>query len=326
MLKVQSLSVAIGDHTVLDDVSLAIDAGEMLGLVGESGCGKSITALSILGLLPEPPMSVLGGRICLHEQDLLQMSERRLRSIRGNAISMIFQEPATALNPVFTVGDQVTEVLLLHGRITRLSRRTQGKELAMELMERVGLGSTEKLLKRYPHELSGGQRQRVMIAMALACDPDVLIADEPTTALDVTVQAQILELLKQLCDERQLAVLLISHDLALVQQYCDRVCVMYCGQIVEQGQSLAVFNHARHRYSRALMTTVPAGNVPGSVLPAIQGVVPQPDSYPNTCRFAPRCNYQVAKCTSEAPELLLDDSGNTNNSGNHTVRCWNPAT
>jgi len=261
-------------------------------------------------------MSVLGGKILFHDTDLLQLTERELRAVRGGSIGMIFQEPMTSLNPVFTVGDQLTEVQFLHGQLTRESRRHKGRSVARMLLDRVGLGSNDTLLDRYPHELSGGQRQRVMIAMALACDPAVLIADEPTTALDVTVQAQILELLEQLCREQNLAVLLITHDLAVVQHHCDRVYVMYCGQVVEHGPSHAVFTHARHRYTRALLTTVPASNPPGSRLPAIEGTVPQPGEYPLACRFAPRCTHRVARCTDEAP--LLDGC-------RHGVRCWNPA-
>lgn len=301
---------------MIDRVSLTLKAGEMVGLVGESGCGKSVTALSILGLLPQPPMSVLGGKILFQGDDLLQLNERQSRSVRGGSIAMIFQEPMTSLNPVFTIGDQLTEAQLLHGKLTPRRRRREGRAIATALLARVGLGSPEKLLTRYPHELSGGQRQRVMIAMALACDPAVLIADEPTTALDVTVQAQILELLEQLCREQDLAVLLITHDLAVVQNHCDRVCVMYCGQVIEQGASDAVFGQPRHRYTRALLTTVPAANPPGTRLPAIEGSVPQPGMYSTACRFAPRCHFAEARCTADAPELVGDA---------HSVRCWNPA-
>ncbi len=315
-LKIDNLSVAVGKHTVIDGVSLTLHAGEMVGLVGESGCGKSVTALSILGLLPQPPMLVQGGKILFQDEDLLQMTEKQSQSIRGRAIAMIFQEPMTSLNPVFTIGDQLTEAQLLHGKLTRKNRRREGQVAASALLARVGLGSPEKLLGRYPHELSGGQRQRVMIAMALACDPAVLIADEPTTALDVTVQAQILELLEQLCREQDLAVLLITHDLAVVQNHCDRVCVMYCGQIIEHGTSDAVFETPRHRYTCALLTTVPAANPPGAQLPAIEGSVPQLGTYSSACRFAPRCNYAVTRCTADAPLLAGDE---------HAVRCWNPA-
>lgn len=316
MLKIDSLSVSVGEHTVIDGVSLSVSAGEMVGLVGESGCGKSVTALSILGLLPKPPMSIQGGKILFQGDDLLQLNESKMRAIRGGAISMVFQEPMTSLNPVFTVGEQLTEVQLLHGLLTRTSRRREGCSVAVGLLDRVGLGSPEKLLGRYPHELSGGQRQRVMIAMALACDPAVLIADEPTTALDVTVQAQILELLEQLCREQDLAVLLITHDLAVVQNHCDTVYVMYCGQVVEQGRSDSVFGHAYHRYTRALLATVPAANPPGTRLPAIEGSVPQPGSYTSACRFASRCHHRLSRCVEDAP--MLDNNV-------HAVRCWNPA-
>lgn len=308
--------MSVGEHTVIDGVSLSVQAGEMVGLVGESGCGKSVTALSILGLLPKPPMSIQGGKILFQGDDLLRLNEPQMRAIRGGSISMVFQEPMTSLNPVFTVGDQLTEVQLLHGKLTRSKRRREGRSIAAGLLDRVGLGSPEKLLDRYPHELSGGQRQRAMIAMALACDPALLVADEPTTALDVTVQAQILELLEQLCREQNLAVLLITHDLAVVQNHCDSVYVMYCGQVVEQGRSESVFAQAGHRYTRALLATVPAANPPGTRLPAIEGAVPQPGNYSPVCRFASRCHHQLPRCALDAPVLDTNE---------HAVRCWNPA-
>lgn len=315
LLKIDNLSVSVGANTIIDDVSLSVKAGEMVALVGESGSGKSVTALSVLGLLPTPPMSILGGSIVFQGDDLLQKNEHQIRAIRGGSISMVFQEPMTSLNPVFCIADQLTEPLLLHGRLTRYSRRREGRAIAARLLDRVGLDSSGRLLDRYPHELSGGQRQRVMIAMALACDPAVLIADEPTTALDVTVQAQILELLEQLCREQNLSVLLITHDLAVVQNHCDSVYVMYCGQVVERGPSEQVFAQAAHRYTRALLATVPAANPPGTRLPAIEGSVPQPDQYSSLCRFASRCNHQLQQCKLEAPLLDMNE---------HAVRCWNP--
>ncbi len=315
LLEIENLRVSASRHAVIDDVSLTVKAGEIVGLVGESGCGKSVTALSILGLLPTPPMSVLSGSIRFRQKNLLKLTESELCAVRGGSIAMIFQEPMTSLNPVFTIGDQLTEVPLLHQQLKRVDRRHKGQAMAIRLLDRVGLASPEKLLQRYPHELSGGQRQRVMIAMALACNPALLIADEPTTALDVTVQAQILELLEQLCREQDLAVLLITHDLAIVRNHCDRVCVMYCGQVIEQGSSAEIFTQSRHRYTRALLTTVPASNAPGNRLPAIEGSVPPIDQYPFACRFAPRCAFHVPRCLVDAPELSGQD---------HTVRCWNP--
>ena len=315
MLNIDKLTVTDGYHTIIDDISLSVNAGGMLGLVGESGCGKSVTALSILGLLPQPPMRIVQGQILFDGQNLLSLAERDLCSIRGGEIAMIFQEPMTSLNPVFCIGDQIIEVLYLHHQLSRSERRRQGREQACRLLKRVGFAAAEQALGRFPHQLSGGQRQRVMIAMALACAPKVLIADEPTTALDVTVQAQILDLIKSLCRDDGLAVLLITHDLGVVEQYCEQVAVMYCGQIVEQGSCANVFTKPRHRYTKALLNTIPASNVPGARLPAITGSVPEAGNYPIACRFAPRCDAVAPRCTIDAPTLEKVE---------HPVRCWNP--
>ncbi|MFK7892292.1 MAG: ABC transporter ATP-binding protein [Granulosicoccus sp.] len=317
MLNIENLTISAGGKSIINDVSLSVNAGEILGLVGESGCGKSVTALSIMGLLSPVLMQVHQGVVAFRDNDLLTLSAKELCRIRGNDIAMIFQEPMTSLNPLFSVGDQITEALYLHNRVSRLQRHSDGRKRAAQLLDRVGFASPELVLSRYPHQLSGGQRQRVMIAMALACEPALLIADEPTTALDVTVQAQILELISTLCAEQGLGVLLITHDLGVVQQYCERVAVMYCGQIVEQGSCMEVFAQPWHRYTQALLTTIPAANAPGTRLPAIHGSVPEPGNYPEGCRFAPRCMATVERCHTDAP--VLTQAG-------HAVRCWNPVT
>jgi oligopeptide/dipeptide ABC transporter ATP-binding protein len=311
-LAIEGLCVNAGSVPVIEGVDLAIAPGEMVGLVGESGCGKSLTALSILRLLAEPPMRITAGRIGVDGQDVLAMAPHALERFRGQTAAMVFQEPMTSLNPVFTVGDQVCEALLLHKAMPRDAAREQ----AAALLARVGLPAPAEALRRYPHQLSGGQRQRVMIAMALACAPKLLVADEPTTALDVTVQAQILDLIDDLRRETGMAVLLITHDLGVVSQYCDRVAVMYGGRIVEQAPADALFAAPRHRYTSALLRTIPALNPPGTDLPAIPGTVPQPGHRPAGCCFAPRCDAALARCGAEMPAL----EGSA-----HRVRCWNPA-
>jgi oligopeptide/dipeptide ABC transporter ATP-binding protein len=312
LLSIDDLRVEASGRGIIEGVSLAIGKGEMLGLVGESGCGKSVTALSIMRLIPEPPMRISSGAIRFEGQDLLALSERQLQSIRGDAMAMIFQEPMTSLNPVFTIGDQIAEAVLLHRDVGE----QVAKARATELLDRVGIPGARAALGRYPHQLSGGQRQRVMIAMALACDPRLLIADEPTTALDVTVQAQILELLDGLRRETGMAVLLITHDLGVVSQYCDRVAVMYGGRVVEEAPAGELFTHPRHRYTEALLRTIPAANPPGVELPAIGGSVPPPGQRPSGCTFHPRCHAMVEICPRVPPELVGEK---------HRHRCWNPA-
>ncbi len=312
VLSIAGLTIRLGADAIVEDLSLDVRAGEMLGLVGESGCGKSVTALSIMRLLAEPPMRVAAGAIGFGGQDLLALPEDRLRRIRGNDIAMIFQEPMTSLNPVYTVGDQIAEALLLH---RDLSRRAALAE-AETLLARVGIPAPRGALGRYPHQMSGGQRQRVMIAMALACGPKLLVADEPTTALDVTVQAQILDLLDDLRRETGMAVVLITHDLGVVAQYCDRVAVMYGGRIVEEAPAARLFEQPRHRYTEALLRTIPAANPPGADLPAIPGSVPQPGQRPPGCAFHPRCPAALPRCSAEAPEITAPP---------HRFACWNPA-
>ncbi len=312
LLEIDGLSVNLGQAPVVRGLSLQIARGEMLGLVGESGCGKSVTALSILDLFADSPLRITEGAIRFRGVDLRSLDLKALQALRGNDIAMIFQEPMTSLNPVFRIGDQIAEVLQLHeGASLR-----EGRKKAIGLLERVGMASPASMSKRYPHELSGGQRQRVMIAMALACKPQLLIADEPTTALDVTVQAQILELLDDLRLDTGMAVLLITHDLGLVRQFCDCLAVMYCGQLVEVGPCESVLSKPRHRYTQALLNTVPALNEPGTRLPAIEGRVPSPGNWPAGCAFAARCRHAIAECESIAPLLSSPVDG---------VRCWNPA-
>jgi oligopeptide/dipeptide ABC transporter ATP-binding protein len=312
VLDLADLRVEAGGVAILEGVSLALAPGEMVGLVGESGCGKSVTALAAMRLLAEPAMRVASGAVRLAGQDLMALDENALRRIRGRQMAMIFQEPMTSLNPVFTVGDQIAEAVRLHTD----ARHSDARDRAATLLDRVGIPAPRTALDRYPHQMSGGQRQRVMIAMALACDPAVLIADEPTTALDVTVQAQILDLLDDLRRERGMAVLLITHDLGVVSQYCDRVAVMYGGRIVEQAAAADLFAHPRHRYTAALLRTIPAANPPGATLPAIPGSVPPPGRRPPGCAFHPRCDAALARCRAEMPPLAGTP---------HAVRCWNPA-
>jgi len=312
LLAIDGLWIEVHGNAILEDVSLVLRPGEMVGLVGESGCGKSVTALSVMRLIAEPPMRITAGRVLFDGVDLLGLSEQQLEKIRGDDIAMIFQEPMTSLNPVFTVGAQISEAVLLHRKVSRDIARSR----AIELLERVGLPSPHTAIDRYPHQLSGGQRQRVMIAIALACDPKLLIADEPTTALDVTVQAQILDLLDDLRRDTGMAVLLITHDLGVVSNYCDRVAVMYGGRIVEEAPSHVLFAAPRHRYTEALLATIPASNPPGTALPAIRGSVPPPGRRPPGCAFHPRCPAAIDVCSHAVPVL---------EGGEHRVRCWNPA-
>lgn len=312
VLDVADLHIVLGAQDVVMGLSLSVEAGEMLGLVGESGCGKSVTALAIMRLLAEPPMRLAGGAIRLDGQDLATLSESALTRLRGRQMAMIFQEPMTSLNPVLTIGEQIAEAVLLHEKLSHRAARDR----AAALLKRVGIPGPHDALSRYPHQMSGGQRQRVMIAMALACSPRLLIADEPTTALDVTVQAQILDLLDDLRRETGMAVLLITHDLGVVSQYCDRVAVMYGGRVVETGPADALFAHPRHRYTRALLETIPAANPPGAVLPAIPGAVPPPGRRPPGCAFHPRCKAVLDRCRSDLPVLTGSP---------HAAACWNPS-
>jgi len=312
VLGIERLRTHAKGPAIIAAVPLDIARGERLGLAGESGCGKPGTALSSRRLLAEPPMKITAGRIAFDGRDLLALDEHQLQTIRGDQIAMIFQEPMTSLNPVFTVGDQIAETVTLHRDVSRQEAMAR----AVELLGRVGLPSPAEAAGRYPHQLSGGQRQRVMIAIALTCDPALLIADEPTTALDVTVQAQILELIDGLRRESGMAVLLITHDLGIVSNYCDRVAVMYGGKVVEQAAADELFQHPMHRYTEALLRTIPAANPPGTELPAIGGAVPPPGQRPGGCSFHPRCHAMVDECPRVVPVL----AGAT-----HLHACWNPA-
>jgi oligopeptide transport system ATP-binding protein len=301
----------------VDGVSLHVDEGETLGIVGESGCGKSVTATSIMRLIPSPPGRIVEGEILLDRgsgpENLLDFSDREMRRVRGNSIAMIFQDPMTSLNPVYTVGDQLTEPLILH---LGMSKR-EAEERAVELLRRVGIPGADERLHSYPHQFSGGMRQRVMIAMALGCSPQLLIADEPTTALDVTIQAQILDLMLQLNREVGMAVMLITHDLGVVAEVCERVNVMYAGQIVETGSAERIFKHPQHPYTIGLLNSVPqlGSNVKGELIP-IPGLPPDLLEPPIGCRFRPRCRYRQEKC-EESPPLAEVATG-------QRARCWFP--
>ncbi|GIX11698.1 ABC transporter ATP-binding protein [Elioraea sp.] len=304
LLEVEDLAVSFrtdrGEVEALSGVTLHLDAGEVIGVVGESGCGKSLTALSVMGLVPDPPGRITAGRIRFRGQDLLALDDAAMARLRGREIAMIFQEPMSALNPVFTVGEQVAEVLRVHEGLGRAAAR----ERAALLLARVGIPDPVRRLAQYPHELSGGLRQRVMIAAALACRPKLLIADEPTTALDVTIQAQILALLADLQREFGMATMLITHDLGVVAQVVRRVVVMYAGKVVEEGPVEAVFARPSHPYTAALMRSIPALAEGQMRLPAIPGSVPAPGLWPPGCRFAPRCGHAVAACAAGVPPLF----------------------
>jgi oligopeptide/dipeptide ABC transporter ATP-binding protein len=292
-----------GEVTALDRVSFTLDAGRALGLVGESGSGKSVTALSIARLLHEPPARIASGRVLFESRDLLSLNEKQLCELRGDRLSMIFQEPMTSLNPVVRVGDQVGEPLVLHRGLSRKDARAR----AVELFRKVGIADPELRVLAYPHELSGGMRQRVMIAMAIACEPRLLIADEPTTALDVTIQAQILALLSELRRELGSALLLITHDLGVVAETCDEVAVLYAGQVIERAPVKALFAAPRHPYTVGLLRSIPPFDASDEAaharLTEIPGMVPRLDELPSGCRFAARCERAQARCRAEAPAL-----------------------
>ncbi len=297
---------------VVDGVSLTIQAGETLALVGESGCGKSVTALSITRLLPTPPARYVGGSIQVQGREVLTASGAELRSLRGGVVSYVFQEPGASLNPVFRVGSQIREALQLH----QPSRASDAE--VIRLLKLVGIPAPETRIRDYPHQMSGGMQQRIMIAMALASEPKLLVADEPTTALDVTIQAQILELLLDLKKRLGMAILLITHNLGIVGDLADRVAVMYAGQVVEEAPARQLLRQPRHPYTRALMESVPELGHPAERLRSIPGMVPPPGQWPAGCRFAPRCPVAKPECSLQAP--ALDDTG-----GSHLVRCpfWN---
>jgi peptide/nickel transport system ATP-binding protein len=307
---VTSFRTDTGPLRAVDGVSFDVPEGKTVGLVGESGCGKSVTALSILRLIPSPPGRIESGKIELGGKDLLTLRERDMRAVRGNDISMIFQEPMTSLNPVYTVGWQIVEAIRLHQKASRKEARAR----AVELLRLVGIHSPETSVDTYPHQLSGGQRQRVMIAMALACQPKLLVADEPTTALDVTIQAQILELIGSLQKKLGMSVLLITHDLGVVAEYADYVVVMYAGRVVESAPVAELFAHPRHPYTRGLLESIPRHGTTRkdgrpARLPTIEGTVPDLRHLPPGCRFADRCPMKIDACTAREPDLAVPSPG-----------------
>lgn len=300
-----------GITPAVDGLSFTLKDGETLAIVGESGCGKSVTSLSILRIFPSPPGKIEGGDIYYKGESLLHKTEKEMRKIRGNEISMIFQEPLTSLNPVFTVGQQICESLVMHQGMNKKEAREKG----IEMLKKVGIPSPEKVIDDYPHQLSGGMRQRVMIAMALACNPAILIADEPTTALDVTIQAQILKLLGDLKKEMNTAIILITHDLGIVAQIAQNVMVMYAGQAVEYGDVRTLFKHTLHPYTLGLLKSIPVIGDDKESLFSIKGSIPSAKDYPKGCRFCPRCEQATERCLKQAPELREAEPG-------HWVRCW----
>lgn len=294
----------------VDGVSFSIGEGEMIAVVGESGCGKSVTSLSIMGLVGSPG-KIEGGEIVFEGKDLTKLSKREMRKLRGNEIAMIFQEPLTSLNPLFTVGNQISESIKLHQKVSKEEAKVKG----IEMLKKVGIPRPEKVYSSYPHLLSGGMRQRVMIAMALSCNPKLLIADEPTTALDVTIQAQILELMRELTREYNTSIMLITHDLGVVAEMVDTVIVMYAGQVVEYTDVFTLFKNPKHPYTKGLLDSTPKIHERKDELLSIEGTVPSPASMPKGCRFQPRCPFAIEKCVHQLPELREVESG-------HKVRCW----
>ncbi|MBW2682290.1 MAG: ABC transporter ATP-binding protein [Deltaproteobacteria bacterium] len=319
LLEVQDLKTYFytfeGVARAVNGVSYHLDRGEALGIVGESGCGKSVTASSIMRIVPDPPGKIVGGHIYFHGEDLTRLSQKAMRRIRGSRIAMIFQEPMTSLNPVFTIGNQIAEMFTLHKRMNK----KEGLEAATEMLERVQIPAPHKRIHEYPHQLSGGMRQRAMIAMALACDPELLIADEPTTALDVTVQAQILDLMNRLKDELDTAIQMITHDLGVIAEMSDRIVVMYAGRVVEESEAVELFQNSLHPYTKGLLQSIP---VLGSRskgeqkrLSEIKGMVPSLYDLPLGCTFRERCSQAMKICSEQEPPL---DAVN----GKHAVRCW----
>jgi len=298
----------------VDGVSFSVSEGETLAIVGESGCGKSVTSLSLLRLIPSPPGKIVSGSVLYHGKDLLKLSEDEMRDIRGDKISMIFQEPMTSLNPVITVGRQIGEVLELH----RQCSKEEVHDRILELLKLVNIPEPERRMNEYPHQLSGGMRQRIMIAMALACDPEILIADEPTTALDVTIQAQILNLMRELRDRTRAAIILITHDLGVVAEMAQRVVVMYAGRKVEEASVYDLFAKPMHPYTLGLLNSMPRlDDMSSKRLVEIPGMVPSMRTEIVGCAFAPRCSEASERCLIESP--ILKDCGNE-----HSVACWNP--
>lgn len=306
-----SFQTSEGKAVAVNDVDLTIRKGKILGVVGESGCGKSVTALSIMRLVPQPNGKIEEGRIEFMGRNLLELSDEEMRKIRGDEISMIFQEPMTALNPVFTIGNQMNEMLILH----RGMSKKQATERSIELIDMVGIPRANKVVEEYPHQLSGGMRQRVMIAMALSCDPKFMIADEPTTALDVTIQAQVLELMKELNEKMGTSIMFITHDLGVIAEMADDVVVMYAGKVVEETDVVSLFKDSKHPYTIGLLKSRPDMIGENEELQSIEGMVPSLLSMPKGCPFNPRCSHRMEICQEKMPELIEITSG-------HKVRCW----
>ncbi len=302
LLEIKNLNIAFqsrdGLSQVVRDLSLSLGKNESLGIVGESGSGKSVTSLAVMRLLP-PKSTKMEGEILFHGEDLLRMSETQMQQIRGNRIAMIFQEPMTSLNPIHSCGKQIAESVRLHNKVTK----KEAEARALELLELCGIPSPRQRLREYPHQLSGGMRQRVMIAIALACNPELLIADEPTTALDVTIQAQILELMKSLRNDRDMGIIMITHDLGIVHDFCDRVIVVYTGEVVESAPVKELFRMPLHPYTEGLIAAIPQLNKQVDKLEAIEGMVPDLNNMPKGCHFHPRCKYAEARCREEHPAL-----------------------
>src|SRR6266511_4758154 len=320
LLEVRNLKtyfhVMDGTVPAVDGISFSLPRGETLGIVGESGSGKSVTALTIMRLLETPPAEIVDGEVWFDGKEILSMPMERMRHLRGNDMAMIFQEPLTSLHPVFTIGDQIAEQVETHRKV----KRRKAWDRAIESLKLVGIPSPERRVKQYPHELSGGMRQRVMIAIALSCEPKLLIADEPTTALDVTIQAQILDLLRDLVAEENAALILITHDLGVVAGMCERVNVMYAGMFVETGSADQLFGRPRHPYTAGLLASVPRLDQPrGARLHPIKGSVTDTIPWTGGCAFAPRCGNRVARCTAETPGLAQDGPA-----AEHLLRCFNP--
>ncbi len=315
LLEVRDLSIGFdtpdGRAHAVDGVSFTVRPGETVGLVGESGCGKTVTALALMRLVQTPPGRIDGGEILFRGHDLLKLPEREMRKIRGNEISMVFQEPMTSLNPVFTCGYQVEEAVLLHQKVSK----REAFERTIEMLSLVKIPDPKRIAKSYPHQLSGGMRQRVMIAMALSCNPSLLIADEPTTALDVTIQAQILDLLQSLQERMGMAVLMITHDLGVIAETCRRVIVMYAGKVMEVASVNDLFKDARHPYTLGLRESIPRLATKGERLKTIPGKVPDPMEFPAGCRFSDRCKYAEYRCDNEEIELREVAT-------DHWIRCW----
>ena len=294
-----------GEAAAVEDISFDLQEGEILGVVGESGSGKSVTALTIMGLLPTPPARVASGSIIFQNQDLLRLSDSAMRRVRGPGIAMVFQEPMTSLNPVFTIGDQVTETIRAHENLSQRALFAR----AVELLEKVGIPSPATRMADYPHQLSGGQRQRVMLAIALSCRPKLLIADEPTTALDVTIQAQILDLIMDLRDEFGMAIIIITHNMGVIAETADRVLVMYAGRVIEAAPVATLFDNPLHPYTSGLLSCVPTLEQRKERLEAIPGTLPEPGRRPPGCRFAPRCPRAIPACSEALPPLTAQGPG-----------------